>query len=60
MDEQETWPEPLHRRYMGGVKCDMKKGPCACGAWHHPGPGEFEPLTEEDQRWALEMLVGGA
>jgi hypothetical protein len=21
-------------RYNGGEKCDMKKGPCSCGAWH--------------------------
>ena len=21
-------------RENGGVRCDMLKGPCACGAWH--------------------------
>ncbi len=21
-------------RYNGGQRCDMEKGPCACGAWH--------------------------
>lgn len=20
--------------YNGGVKCDVTKGPCSCGAWH--------------------------
>jgi hypothetical protein len=20
--------------YNGGVKCDVAKGPCSCGAWH--------------------------
>lgn len=20
--------------YNGGVRCDTRKGPCACGAWH--------------------------
>lgn len=58
MGDRETWPEPLHRRYMGGIKCDMKTGPCSCGAWHHPASGEFVPLTEEDLRWALERLFG--
>ena len=28
-----------HAKYVdlgrnGGVKCDVTKGPCACGAWH--------------------------
>lgn len=23
--------------FNAGQKCDMYKGPCACGAWHKPG-----------------------
>ena len=23
--------------YNGGVKCDVTKGPCSCGAWHLKG-----------------------
>ena len=21
-------------RYNAGIKCDVEKGPCSCGAWH--------------------------
>lgn len=21
-------------RYNGGIRCDVSRGPCACGAWH--------------------------
>lgn len=29
----------LHSQYVdmgtnGGVRCDVREGPCACGAWH--------------------------
>lgn len=30
----------LGQRTNGGVLCDVDDGPCACGAWHHPG--EFD------------------
>lgn len=48
-------PEPLNgpgeRRTGSAVACDMRYGPCACGAWH------------DDQcrgRTLLEALWGGA
>lgn len=28
-----TWPLPFFGE-NGGQACDMREGPCACGAWH--------------------------
>jgi hypothetical protein len=25
---------PSEVRYNGGQRCDMRVGPCSCGAWH--------------------------
>jgi hypothetical protein len=30
----EAIPDSEAPRFNGGVRCDVVKGPCACGAWH--------------------------
>lgn len=33
----EPWPKNYPEHHNGGQLCDMKVGPCSCGAWHRPG-----------------------
>lgn len=37
----EPWPDDWPEYYNGNEPCDMKIGPCACGAWHQSGEFRF-------------------
>jgi len=34
--------------YNGGIGCDVRDGPCSCGAWHRPA----DKVKLPDGRWA--------
>lgn len=42
--------------YNGGVKCDVKDGPCACGAWHTTEKATDIPVRDDDCNCTLYHL----